>query len=258
MNRTGATQIQVEICARDVLEPGYDRDERRQRQGSGARRSGHPRKHWPKGRSWSHGRQSDRHDSSKLDTGDHSASSGAAPRPRRRAAIRSATRPPASHYYHPDMKGSWSIKAVLPTVARELVYEGGRRGRSAGPLPNSFRVHQTLAVLERSRRRCEPVAGGTPSRFGRWHTDSPAIEGERRLRSAGRSEPRGFSFPGAALGQALSTAPARGAARVGRINSSFGSRPALDRACRAGAAFDLRAGGAHCLTECGTRVADTP
>lgn len=28
------------------------------------------------------------------------------------------------HYYHPDMRGSWSIKAVLPTIAPELSYEG--------------------------------------------------------------------------------------------------------------------------------------
>ena len=27
-----------------------------------------------------------------------------------------------AHYYHPEMKGSWSIKAVLPTVAPELNY----------------------------------------------------------------------------------------------------------------------------------------
>jgi hypothetical protein len=27
-----------------------------------------------------------------------------------------------AHYYHPDMKGSWSIKAVLPTIAPDLVY----------------------------------------------------------------------------------------------------------------------------------------
>jgi len=27
------------------------------------------------------------------------------------------------HYCHPDMKGSWSIKAVLPTIAPELVYD---------------------------------------------------------------------------------------------------------------------------------------
>ena len=27
-----------------------------------------------------------------------------------------------NHYYHPDMKGSWSIKDVLPTIATELDY----------------------------------------------------------------------------------------------------------------------------------------
>ncbi|MDE2188058.1 MAG: DUF2779 domain-containing protein [Betaproteobacteria bacterium] len=27
------------------------------------------------------------------------------------------------HYYHPDMMGSWSIKAVLPTIAPELAYD---------------------------------------------------------------------------------------------------------------------------------------
>lgn len=27
------------------------------------------------------------------------------------------------HYYHRDMRGSWSIKAVLPTVAPDLGYE---------------------------------------------------------------------------------------------------------------------------------------
>jgi hypothetical protein len=29
-----------------------------------------------------------------------------------------------AHYYHPDMRGSWSIKAVLPTIAPELSYDG--------------------------------------------------------------------------------------------------------------------------------------
>ena len=28
-----------------------------------------------------------------------------------------------NYYYHPDMHGSWSIKAVLPTVAPDLSYE---------------------------------------------------------------------------------------------------------------------------------------
>jgi len=29
-----------------------------------------------------------------------------------------------AHYYHPAQKGSWSIKAVLPTIAPELSYAG--------------------------------------------------------------------------------------------------------------------------------------
>jgi len=28
-----------------------------------------------------------------------------------------------AHYYHRDMRGSWSIKAVLPTIAPELAYD---------------------------------------------------------------------------------------------------------------------------------------
>ena len=28
-----------------------------------------------------------------------------------------------AHYYHPDMRGSWSIKAVLPTIAPDLAYD---------------------------------------------------------------------------------------------------------------------------------------
>ena len=27
------------------------------------------------------------------------------------------------HYYHPDMRGSWSLKAVLPTIAPDLAYD---------------------------------------------------------------------------------------------------------------------------------------
>lgn len=27
------------------------------------------------------------------------------------------------HYYHPDIRGSWSIKAVLPTIAAHLAYD---------------------------------------------------------------------------------------------------------------------------------------
>jgi hypothetical protein len=41
------------------------------------------------------------------------------------------------HYYHRDMRGSWSIKAVLPTLAPELDYrtlEGARSGAEAQDL----------------------------------------------------------------------------------------------------------------------------
>ena len=27
------------------------------------------------------------------------------------------------HYYHPDMRGSWSLKSVLPAIAQDLSYE---------------------------------------------------------------------------------------------------------------------------------------
>jgi hypothetical protein len=39
-----------------------------------------------------------------------------------------------SHYYHPSQHGSWSIKAVLPTIAPDLKYgdlEGVKDGRMA-------------------------------------------------------------------------------------------------------------------------------
>ena len=28
------------------------------------------------------------------------------------------------HYYHREMRGSWSLKSVLPTIAPELAYDG--------------------------------------------------------------------------------------------------------------------------------------
>jgi len=37
-----------------------------------------------------------------------------------------------AHYYHPEMKGSWSIKAVLPTIAPELSYSGLREIQDGG------------------------------------------------------------------------------------------------------------------------------
>jgi hypothetical protein len=44
------------------------------------------------------------------------------------------------HYYHPEMRGSWSIKAVLPTIAPEL---------SMTNLPS-----RTAGWLSRRMRKC--------------------------------------------------------------------------------------------------------
>lgn len=83
------------------------------------------------------------------------------------------------HYYHRDMRGSWSIKAVLPTLAPELDYaslEGARSGAEAqdayleaidpATLPERREVLQrglldycardTLAMVVLLERLCEP------------------------------------------------------------------------------------------------------
>ena len=63
-----------------------------------------------------------------------------------------------NHYYHPAMRGSWSIKAVLPTIAPELSYEGlevahGGMAQEAflellePSLPNDRRSKLTAALL---------------------------------------------------------------------------------------------------------------
>jgi hypothetical protein len=42
--------------------------------------------------------------------------------------------PTQQNYYHPDMAGSWSLKAVLPTITTELKYselEGIQEGTAA-------------------------------------------------------------------------------------------------------------------------------
>ncbi len=42
------------------------------------------------------------------------------------------------HYYHPDMKGSWSIKAVLPTIAPELDYANLGEVQEGGAAQQAF------------------------------------------------------------------------------------------------------------------------
>ena len=45
------------------------------------------------------------------------------------------------HYYHPEMKGSWSIKSVLPTLAAELSYE------NLGLIRDGFAAQQAFQQL---------------------------------------------------------------------------------------------------------------
>lgn len=42
------------------------------------------------------------------------------------------------HYYHPDMKGSWSLKAVLPTIAPELSYENLEEVADGGDAQSAY------------------------------------------------------------------------------------------------------------------------
>lgn len=44
-----------------------------------------------------------------------------------------------SHYYHPAMKGSWSIKAVLPTIAPELAYDTLGEVQDGGGAQDAYR-----------------------------------------------------------------------------------------------------------------------
>ncbi|WP_298135496.1 DUF2779 domain-containing protein [Acidiferrobacter sp.] len=44
-----------------------------------------------------------------------------------------------AHYYHPAMKGSWSIKAVLPTIAPDLDYAGLAEVQDGGGAQEAYR-----------------------------------------------------------------------------------------------------------------------
>lgn len=66
------------------------------------------------------------------------------------------------HYYHPDMMGSWSIKAVLPTIAPELDYsqldvaDGGMAQEAFLELLNSeTSAARKAEVTEGLRKYCE-------------------------------------------------------------------------------------------------------
>ena len=44
----------------------------------------------------------------------------------------------SDHYYHRDMRGSWSLKAVLPTVAPELDYANLQDVQEGGAAEAAF------------------------------------------------------------------------------------------------------------------------
>ncbi|SVE55409.1 uncharacterized protein METZ01_LOCUS508263, partial [marine metagenome] len=67
------------------------------------------------------------------------------------------------HYYHPDMRGSWSLKQVLPTITKDLGYDNldmvtdGRAAEAAyqdlvsGDMPATQRDAICQALLDHCR-----------------------------------------------------------------------------------------------------------
>jgi hypothetical protein len=54
-----------------------------------------------------------------------------------------------AHYYHPDMLGSWSIKAVLPTIAPELSYDDLEVSHGMMAMESFAELMQQQTTLER-------------------------------------------------------------------------------------------------------------
>ena len=86
--------------------------------------------------------------------------------------------PTRQHYYHPAMQGSWSIKAVLPTVAPDLELRLARRRsgrlRGADGVLRSDRADDVgQRAAPRCARRCSTIAGRTRSRScGSWSSSA--------------------------------------------------------------------------------------
>jgi hypothetical protein len=55
------------------------------------------------------------------------------------------------HYYHPDMQGSWSIKAVLPTVVPDLAHDN-LEGVQDGSMAQTAFLEAIQPETSRSRR----------------------------------------------------------------------------------------------------------
>ena len=61
-----------------------------------------------------------------------------------------------AHYYHRDMRGSWSIKAVLPTIAPELAYSGLEIGDGMQAQSAYLKaIEPQTSTIERAQLRAE-------------------------------------------------------------------------------------------------------
>ncbi len=61
------------------------------------------------------------------------------------------------HYYHPDMHGSWSIKAILPTIAPELDYANLEHIQDGGMAEQAYL--EILSPETSDQRRNELISG---------------------------------------------------------------------------------------------------
>ena len=94
--------------------------------------------------------------------------------------------PIRADYYHPEMRGSWSIKAVVPTVAPDLAYDDldeVRDGTGAQAAFDEAISGTTTAEREKSSdRRCWPTASATRKSWCGWWSTSRAPEASFAMR----------------------------------------------------------------------------
>ena len=82
------------------------------------------------------------------------------------------------HYYHRDMHGSWSIKAVLPTIAPDLDYgdlEVGDGGEAQGAWHEAIHAETSTERHEELRKQLLDYCGRDTMamvRLARWRPDS--------------------------------------------------------------------------------------
>jgi predicted RecB family nuclease len=61
-----------------------------------------------------------------------------------------------NHYYHPQMKGSWSIKAVLPTIAPDLDYGNLQEVRDGAAAQSAYLEAIDSQTFEARRAELRP------------------------------------------------------------------------------------------------------